>query len=358
MKHFIKFLYKKFLFVFIFLISIFIFKIDTYATSESLVVPFFVHDYDGVNYSTGSSSSYTDLTMNSAIEFTTNKYFNVQTTGQILAWSDIKDSNGIYNLEGDSLYVRLSFCVTNNVSSGWSDNDYVEDVMFTGYNGIKCNIYGGGTGYLVQATYMVHIWKMGTNDFRINNVITTNVTAPNKITYLGVEFGKQPFPRYNADATIVSQNAQIIDILTRQNNNDVVAKINETNQKLTETNENLEKIDDTINNSNVDNPSSKIEEFENMLPENGTITQLITLPISLFQKVLNSVNGTCSQYSLGSLLGTELKLPCINISNYVGSTLWNVIDILFSGFFVLVIGKKMIKAFNGFTSMKEGDVLD
>ena len=123
-------------------------------------------------------------------------------------------------------------------------------------------------------------------------------------------------------------------------------------------NDSVNKVDDSINNSTVDSPSSKFEEFENMLPENGVITELITLPISLFQNVLGSINGTCTEYNLGNLLGTDLRLPCINISNYIGTTLWNVIDILFSGFFVLAIGKKMIKAFNGFTSMEEGDVLD
>lgn len=155
-------------------------------------------------------------------------------------------------------------------------------------------------------------------------------------------------------------------------NNKIQAQIDAFNQgfgnlsgKQEQTNENLDKIDgsindlnDSINNSNTDNPSSKIEEFESMLPENGVITRLITLPISLFQNVLTSINGTCQQYSLGSLFGTNLTLPCINISNYLGTTLWNVIDVLFSGLFVFVIAKKMIKVFNNFTSMEEGDVLD
>lgn len=135
-------------------------------------------------------------------------------------------------------------------------------------------------------------------------------------------------------------------------------KLDETNDKLNETNKELGDLNDNITDANTDNPSGKFNEFESYLPENGVITQLITLPISLFQKVLNSINGTCSEYSLGNLLGTNLTFPCINISNYIGSTIWNVIDILFSGFFVLKISKKMIKTFNSFSSMEEGDVLD
>lgn len=157
---------------------------------------------------------------------------------------------------------------------------------------------------------------------------------------------------YSSDG-IITTNKEII------NQNDTIINQNDTIiDQNTDINNSINDVNSSITNSDVDSPDSKFEEFESMLPENGVITQLITLPVSLFQKVLSSVNGTCSQYNLGSLLGTDLILPCINISNYIGSTLWNVIDILFSGFFVLVIGKKMIKAFNGFTSMKEGDVLD
>lgn len=131
----------------------------------------------------------------------------------------------------------------------------------------------------------------------------------------------------------------------------------QTEQNQTIINQNTQ-IKDSITSSTVDDPSGTFNQFESYLPENGVITQLITLPISLFQKVLSSINGTCSQYNLGNLMGTDLILPCINISNYIGITLWNVIDVLFSGLFVLVIAKKMIKAFNSFSSMEEGDVID
>lgn len=123
-------------------------------------------------------------------------------------------------------------------------------------------------------------------------------------------------------------------------------------------NDSVNSLNDNITNSNTDNPSSDFSNFQNMLPENGVITQLITLPISLFQKILTSLNASCSNFNLGSLYNHELILPCINISNYVGSSLWNVIDVLFSGFFVLVIAKKMIATFESFSSMKEGDILD
>lgn len=117
-------------------------------------------------------------------------------------------------------------------------------------------------------------------------------------------------------------------------------------------------LNNSINNDDVDNPNDFIDDMQDMLPTNGTITQLIALPITLYQKILTNLNGTCTAMNLGNLYGTNLIMPCIEVSNYLGNTLWNTIDIIISGVFVLTIARKMIKAFNNFTSMKEGDVIN
>lgn len=116
-----------------------------------------------------------------------------------------------------------------------------------------------------------------------------------------------------------------------------------------------EMMNDTVQDTNE--TQSMFSSFESFLPENGIITQLITLPILLYTNILNNVNGSCSSFSLGSIYGEPLTLPCINISQYLGSNLWGVIDILMSGFFVLVIARKLIKVFQNMSSMKEGDVI-
>lgn len=125
-----------------------------------------------------------------------------------------------------------------------------------------------------------------------------------------------------------------------------------------EINQNLEDINDTMKDDNVDNPDSTIQEMQDMLPTNGTITQLISLPITLYQKILNSINGTCQSFDLGEFYGSHLVMPCIDLQNYLGNTLWTTIDLIISGVFVLTIARKMIKAFENFTSMKEGDVIN
>ena len=127
---------------------------------------------------------------------------------------------------------------------------------------------------------------------------------------------------------------------------------------ITTCNSGNQSMQDTLTDSSVDDPSDFLSDMEDLLPSNGVITQLITLPITLYQKVLNSINGTCSQFDLGELYGTHLIMPCINLQTYLGNSLWNTIDLIMSGVFVLVIARKMIKAFNSFTFMKEGDVIN
>lgn len=123
------------------------------------------------------------------------------------------------------------------------------------------------------------------------------------------------------------------------------------------TTDSIDDLDDTMKDDSVDDPSDDFSDMEDLVATNGVITQLISLPITLYTKVLNNINGTCSAQNLGSLYGTNLIIPCIDVDDYLGSTLWNTIDIIISGFFVWYIARKMIKAFNNFSSMKEGDVI-
>lgn len=148
-----------------------------------------------------------------------------------------------------------------------------------------------------------------------------------------------------SSGAVISQNQQIIN-----QNQQIINQGQQTNDKLND-------INGSINNDNVDDPSSSINSFKDKLANNGVITQLIGLPVTLFTKVLNSVNGTCSTYNLGSLFGTDLILPCVNIQNYLGTALWSIIDVLISGLFVYSISRKFIKVFESMSSMNEGDVI-
>lgn len=109
--------------------------------------------------------------------------------------------------------------------------------------------------------------------------------------------------------------------------------------------------DDTIDDSNT---TGTLKDLSNNLPTNSVISDLLLLPVRLFQNVLNSINGSCVAFNLGSLYGSNLTLPCINIESLIGSTLWSVIDILFCGAFILVIRKKFVDIFESLTELRNG----
>lgn len=94
--------------------------------------------------------------------------------------------------------------------------------------------------------------------------------------------------------------------------------------------------------------------MNNYFGSNGVISDLLLLPVRMFQSIVNTIDGTCSDFSLGTLLGHELTMPCINLSSRLGSALYGVIDVLISGFFILSIRKKFVDIFEHFTSLKTG----
>lgn len=83
------------------------------------------------------------------------------------------------------------------------------------------------------------------------------------------------------------------------------------------------------------------------------VSDLLTLPITLLQAYLDGMNGTCSPYNLGTLYGTSLILPCIDIPGIIGSSLWNVIDALFCLYMIYNIAMMCISIYESFTSLDD-----
>ena len=126
----------------------------------------------------------------------------------------------------------------------------------------------------------------------------------------------------------------------------------QTSQKLDDLNDTM-KDESAPSNSDV---SSKASEWASLNASDTPISVMLLMPITLLNAYSNGLNGTCSPYNLGNLYGTDLILPCINISNYIGATLWNVIDVLFSGLMIYAMGKKFVRIFNDFTNLRDNQV--
>lgn len=141
-----------------------------------------------------------------------------------------------------------------------------------------------------------------------------------------------------------------LTIYEHSNNSAVTGAINNASSSVSNS---VNEVNNTLSDSSTDDPSSDIDNMSSKVASNGTISQLLTLPIQLYQNILNSVSGSCSSFNLGNLLGTNLLLPCINLQQLLGSTLYGIIDILCSGLFILAFRKKMVDIFNHMTSLND-----
>lgn len=162
-----------------------------------------------------------------------------------------------------------------------------------------------------------------------------------------------------SDNNSLSQNdirsaVQSSGLATANSVQQVQSSINQVQQQLNGVQDSINDVNNTLNDSTVDNSDNTINSLKNQLPTNSVISDLLLLPVRLLQAIINSLGGTCASFSLGSLYGTELIMPCIDLPSYLGNTIWSFIDIVFSGMFILVIRKKFIQIFENVTNLRNG----
>lgn len=114
------------------------------------------------------------------------------------------------------------------------------------------------------------------------------------------------------------------------------------------------KLDET-NDYLMDNTDPNIQDNDflntfNSVGFSDPLNYLLTLPTQLINKIV-SLSNSCSPIELGTLYGTMLTMPCINIENYVGSSVWNIIDVIFSVSLLVVILKNLYDTFSNLLTM-------
>lgn len=121
----------------------------------------------------------------------------------------------------------------------------------------------------------------------------------------------------------------------------------------------VNEVNNSINNSSVDTGSSggAFGNMEQSQAQNGTISSLVLMPITLLQSILNGFNGSCSGVNLGTIFDYEFILPCINPQDYIG-IIWNIIDTICAGFIAYSIGKRMVVIFNNLTNLRDGGLAE
>lgn len=261
-------------------------------------------------------------------------------------------------------YLYIDLCTTGYEPTLWvTSNTYGTMAPSTKWYQLNtdCNTGGYKAAVYRQIIYISSSqvqesissdYSYAVNESRGTLFSNTNYTAYMRILHIGIT------PDIPLDEIILQQDQTRNDLLndiknsfSSQNStlNDIEKNTEDTKNAIEDTNNTLK--DDTIDNNNT---SSTLEDLSEDLPTNSVISDLLLLPVRLFQSILNSINGSCNSFNLGSLYGSNLTLPCINIESLVGSSLWSVIDILFCGAFVLIIRKKFVDIFENLTELRNG----
>ena len=159
----------------------------------------------------------------------------------------------------------------------------------------------------------------------------------------------------NSNATTNANN--IISQIQSSNNGVIQQIINSGNS----TNNAVANLDTTMKDEN--GPSvNLLSGVQNFYPSDTPITDIITLPISILNKSINGLNGTCQAWSIntGTLLGNHTwTIPCINPSTYLsgysygGYNLWQLIDLMicmYMGYEILML---IISAYTSITNLDD-----
>lgn len=263
---------------------------------SNLLIPFTITNKNRQERFTCTSFTTTDLDENGTITYADG------------TWS-------VVNLDG----ATFGYCNGDFVSNEHSFNFNVRTIAGNGNIGI-CQVMGTESSYYLNCPLSSNL----TNLYRLRFHFTHNALNDDFILSIG----------------------------------DSWAYVKSDSATLNQINNNANEIKNDIKDSSIDNnnTSSSANDWASKNASNGTITQLLTLPISLLTNITNSINSSCSSFSLGTLFDTELVLPCINLNDYLGSSLVSIIDILFSGFMIYNIAKKLIKIFNDFTNLKSNQI--
>lgn len=202
------------------------------------------------------------------------------------------------------------------------------------------------------------VWRIG-----ISTVTVADGTDPNILTIVNLLQQLRQNNIYQLDVQqLIRQYLNSYDSVLMQSiingNNNIQSAINSANQSIQNVDQSVKDTNDTLKDDSTDAPDDKLNQVQGKVATNNVISDLVLLPVTLFSKVLNSLNGSCSTYSLGELYGHEITFPCINVGSYIGNVLWGVIDIVISGLLIYAISRKFVKVFNELSSLKEGDIID
>lgn len=318
------------------------------------------------------------------------------TNGNTLVVANFQQDDNVYNITYGTR--RWSTYYPNSISDDTIDNQPY--TIYNNLNGLNGNVYLGlpvgmqpgasisysfctnlpileGESFYYSETYESSKWYRGgttmitgtqkpiliTNGGTIRNLscfqiigeYPTNSNGYNLLPNVNYIYLQISYIPTNREQTIISEVSNVqITTYSGQLRKQLTSLVSQQQQLNTGINDLNNNITDDSGVSNED-VSSNANDWSSNNANNGVINQLVQMPITLINGVVSGLSGTCSPYNLGNLFGTDLILPCVNMSNILGSV-WTLIDVIISGVFIFLFGGRCVKIFNDFTNLRSGQI--
>lgn len=257
---------------------------------------------------------------------------------------NIVDTN-ISNLPIDTHYkivLKGTFQVINSKSPNLSSAIRVFSSSQSSYLSATCD-----------GSSSVEISKFSDSSNRYNYTYTCTdfIVDRNDITFLAIIiYSSNVNFNYNYISSL-----SLYDITNEKDNDSIINNQDKNTQEIIdnqdknqqETNDRLDNINDSLTDSSV--PS--VDNVPTFDFNDGPISGILTMPITWFNAFVNP--SVCQPISIGKLLGTELKFECIDPVKYLGSSLWNTIDIFIVVMMIISIGSMILHIVDSFRNLND-----
>ena len=254
------------------------------------------------------------------------------------------DTN-ISNLPIDIHYkivLKGTFQVINSTTPNLSSAIRVFSSSQTSYISATCD-----------GTTSVEISKLADKSNRYNYTYTCSdfIVDRNDITFLAIIiYSSNVNFNYNYISSL-----SLFDITNEKNNESIINNQDKNTQEIIDnqdknqqqTNDRLDNINDSL----IDSSVPSVDNVPTFEFNDGPISGLLTMPITWFNSFVSP--GQCKPISLGNLLGSELKFECIRPENYLGSSLWETIDIFIVVMMIISIGSMILHIVDSFRNLND-----
>ena len=290
--------------------------------------------------------------LNVNTDYTTTLYYNV---------NDTSFPKGLY----DYVEIPIYFSVGSNYEPNEATYYTIpnQNTMYYVYNGVTTNfgLWYSNSGY--EAYSSCTFTPTQYTGIDLNGILKCPVNrVADGVLRLQIKYSMSPeWGSGNTYETFFGTDGWMNFLYKDDNSSSITNSINNQTNSITNAQQGTTNAINDMNNNMTNSDGNTDTEnqnafngFNNQLATNGTIQSLVTMPVTFFQNLLNSIGGTCTPFNVGDLLGKPFVFPCIDLSSILGSTLWGVIDVLCSGFFIYGMSRKFIKIFDNFSGLKDG----